>query len=519
MRALLEILSNVEVASALGRGFLGVVGTMMALTLVLRRVHAVARMRLRVATLFQFAGVAGILLSATLLSAGVDSSSFLFGILRDSSDVLLSVSIVTILGVILFDFVLEPLRMRPPPILTDLILAAGYVAAMILVLGHLGRDLSSVLTTSAIATAAIGFSLQDTLKSVMGGMSMQMDHSMRAGDWIRVDTLEGRVTEIRWRQTSIVTRDGDTVVIPNSLMAATHVTILGKHGREPRQTRRWIHFEIDHGVPTGDVIEAVCAALRESPVSGMSTHPEPDCVLLDLRSAWQTFALRYWLDDLADDFGTDSDVRTRIIAALQRIGVGFSFPTQSLLLHPKDESHLERSQVQEHRTKIDALSRVPVFAPLTSEEREGLAKKLVYTPFSAGETITRQGASADWLYMIVRGTAAVRVTSEAGGPERRVALLGPGDFFGEMALLTGAPRSATVVGLSEVVTYKLDKDSFLETIQARPSMAEEISRLLAQRRVELDAIREDLNEEAKRQRLTTAQTDLLSRIREFFRLY
>jgi len=515
----MDFLSNVERASALGGGFLAVVAAMMILTLVLRRVHVVARMRLRVAILFQLSGVAGILLSAALLSADFDPASFIFGIVRDVSDVLLAVSIVTILGVILFDFVLEPLRMRPPPILTDLILAAAYVAGTILVLGHIGRDLSSVLTTSAIATAAIGFSLQDTLKSVMGGMSMQMDRTVRAGDWIRVDSHEGRVTEIRWRQTSIETRDGNTVVIPNSHMASTPVTIVGKHGNAQRKTRHWIHFEIDHGVPTGQVIETVEGALRESPVPGMAPEPEPDCILVDVRNASQTFAARFWLRDLEDDVGPDSVARFRISAALQRIGVGFSFPTQSLLLHPKDESHLERSQAQEHRTKLDALSRVPVFAPLTAEEREALAKKLVYTPFSAGETVTRQGGSAHWLYMIVRGTAVVRVANESGGAERRVALLGPGDFFGEMALLTGAPRSATVVALSEVVTYKLDKDSFLETIQARPSMAEEISRLLAQRRVELDAVREDLNEEGKRQRLTTAQRDLLSRIREFFRLH
>jgi small-conductance mechanosensitive channel len=515
----MELLRNVEQACGLGRGFLAVVVGMMCLALLLQRVHPSARMRMRLAMLLQLAGVAGLLLSAALLTAGVDPQNFLFRLLRDASDVLLAVPIVTVLGVLLFDYVLEPLRLRPPGILTDLLLAAAYMAATIIVLGELGRDVSSVLTTSAIATAAVGFSLQDTLKSFMGGMSLQMDRTVRAGDWIRVDTLEGKVSEIHWRQTSIVTRDGDTVIVPNSHLANTVVTILGKHGSAERASRRWIHFEIDHGVPTGDVIQAVETSLRSNPVHGMALDPPPDCVLVDLRGAWQTFAARYWLKDLKEDSTTDSVVRTRVIAALQRIGVGFSFPTQALLLHPKDATHLALAEAQERERRIKALSNVSIFSPLSDDERSALAERLVFTTFSPGETITRQGATAAWLYVLIRGTAVVRVATEGGGPERRVASLGPGDFFGEMALLTGETRSATVVAHTDVVCYKLDKESFLETIQARPSMAEEISRLLAHRRVELDAAREDLNEEAKRQRLATTQQDLLSRIRGFFRLH
>ena len=133
--------------------------------------------------------------------------------------------------------------------------------------------------------------------------------------------------------------------------------------------------------------------------------------------------------------------------------------------------------------------------------------------------ITRQGATANWLYVVVRGIAGVRVSADGSGSDRRVASLEPGSFFGEMALLTGAPRTATVVAESDVSCYKLDKESFLDVLQARPALAEEISRLLARRRVELDAAREQLGEEARRKRLEAAEHDMLSRIRKFFRLH
>lgn len=511
-------LTTLEDVSALGRAFLAVVLGAMCVTLVLRIVLPASRTRLRVATLLQVAGILGLLASAGLVLAGLDARSFLVRLMRDGSDVLLVLSLVIILGLVLFDYVLAALRLRPPGILLDLVLAAGYVAATIVVLAQLDRDVSSVLTTGAIATAAVGFSLQDTLRSVMGGMSLQMDRTVRAGDWIRLDQVEGRVTEVRWRQTSIVTRDGDTVVIPNSHLATTCFTVVGKHGGTELKTRRWIHFEVDYGIPSGEVMRVVTAALRASPLRGVARDPAPDCLLTDVRGAQQTLAVRYWLKDLRGMSEIDSAVRGRVTAALQRMGVAFSYPTQTVLLHAEDGRRRALEQEQELARRTRALADVSIFAPLTPEERTALAEKLVSTRFSAGEIVTREGDTAEWLYVLTQGTAGARVAGADGGADTRVASLEPGQFFGEMALLTGAPRSATVVAETDLHCYKLDRESFLEIITARPSMAEDISQLLAHRRLELDAAREHLNEETKRRRLAATQKDLLSLIRKFLRL-
>src|SRR5262245_32883154 len=262
------------------------------LTFLLRVVHPASRTRLGVAALLQVAGFLGLAVAVGLVLAGLGPTSFLVRLVGDGSHILLVLSLVTILGLVLFDYVLEPLNLRPPGILLDLVLAAAYVAATIVVLGHLQRDVSSMLATGAIATAAVGFSLQDTLRSVMGGMALQLDRTVRAGDWIRLDQVEGRVTDVRWRQTSIVTRDGDTVVIPNLHLATSSFTVIGKHGGPETRTRRWIYFEIDYDVPTGEVIRAVEAALHASPLAGVAHNPAPDCLLTEVRGAQQTLAVR-----------------------------------------------------------------------------------------------------------------------------------------------------------------------------------------------------------------------------------
>lgn len=132
--------------------------------------------------------------------------------------------------------------------------------------------------------------------------------------------------------------------------------------------------------------------------------------------------------------------------------------------------------------------------------------------------MTRQGAEAHWLYLITQGEAEVRVSVDGSGASERVATLSAGDFFGEMGLMTGEPRSATVVALTDVDCYRLDKETFQQTLQSRPEIAKDISSILARRRVELEAAREGLSEESMRQRMRHHQNDLLKRIQNFFTL-
>ncbi len=131
--------------------------------------------------------------------------------------------------------------------------------------------------------------------------------------------------------------------------------------------------------------------------------------------------------------------------------------------------------------------------------------------------MTRQGAEAHWLYLVLTGQAKVLLRG-VGGLEREVARLGPGEFFGEMSLMTGAPRQATVVAATDVVCYRLDKAVFQAVLRDRPELAERVAEVLARRSVDLEAVRHDLDEEARRRRVAEAALDLLGRMRRFFGL-
>jgi CRP-like cAMP-binding protein len=325
------------------------------------------------------------------------------------------------------------------------------------------------------------------------------------------------VKEIRWRQTSIETRNWDTIVIPNSVLMKGQVTLLGRRTGLPRQHRQWVYFNVDFRYAPADVIDAVEKALQADPIPNIAPEPAPHCIVVEFLDSYARYAARYWLTDLALTDPTDSVVRSRIYFALRRAGIPLSIPARSLFITEDDSTHRERKRDEEIDARVATLKGVELFHTLTDEERRRLAEEMSVAPFARGEAITRQGAEAHWLYIMTRGEAEVRVAVD-GNLSKKVATLHEGDFFGEMGLMTGEPRAATIVAQTAVECYRLDKGAFHEIIRRRPKIAEDISHVLARRRVELEAVREGLNEEAMRQRMSRTQGDLLKRIRNFFTL-
>jgi len=475
------------------------------------------RRRIRTAILLFALSFVGILVVTSAGFYGVGNSAG-YGWTRRALIFLQCIAVLNIAGVFLFDLVLDAIRLKPPRIMRDLLLALAYLVVAITILSKSGVDLTGIIATSAVITAVIGLSFQDTLGNLMGGMALQMERVIGVGDWIRIDGHEGVVKEIRWRQTSVETRNWDTVVIPNSVLMRSQVTVLGRRTGAPRQHRQWVYFNVDFRYSPTDVIDAVETALRAEPVPNIAREPQANCVFMDYKESYGNYAVRYWLTDLSVDDPTNSIVRTRIYFALRRAGIPLSIPAHSLFITEDDASRRERKSVEDIEHRVEALRRVDLFRTLTDDERRGLAAHLRFAPFVRGEAITRQGAEAHWLYLITKGKAEVRVSVDGDRLSEKVATLDTGDFFGEMGLMTGELRTATVIALSDVECYRLDREAFKETLQSRPEIAEDISTILARRRVELEATREDLNEETKKNRMRFHQGDLLRRIKNYFTL-
>ncbi|HVY60229.1 MAG TPA: mechanosensitive ion channel family protein, partial [Planctomycetota bacterium] len=367
---------------------------------------------------------------------------------------------VQIAGVVLFDLLGPAVRIRAPRIVRDIILGFCSVIAAFLVLSSY-TDTSKLFTASALVTAVLGISLADTLGNILGGIALQLDNSISIGDWVKIGDpiaglANGRVVDIRWRYTAIETRNWETIIVPNSVLMKGQVSIIGRRTDKPVQWRRWVWFNVDFRYPPTQVIQVVEQAVRAAPIPGVAADPEPNAVLMDMAAeSYGKYAIRYWLTDLPRDDPTDSIVRQRVYFALKRAGIPLSIPAQTVFATMDEPERRERKAEAEMARRAAALARVDLFHHLAEEDRAHLAARLIPAPFARNETLTKQGAEAHWLYMITAGEVSVRVAVD-GGLEKEVAKLKDGSFFGEMSLMTGAPRSATVVALTDVECYKLD---------------------------------------------------------------
>jgi small-conductance mechanosensitive channel/CRP-like cAMP-binding protein len=437
-------------------------------------------------------------------------------------DLFSTFTLVNVLAIAVFDVALPALGVSLVAITGDLVVGFAYIFAGFGVLKASGVSASSVVTTSAVVSGVLALSLQTTLGNVIGGVALQVDGSIHVGDWIALpEGQQGKVVAIRWRHTVVETRNWDTIIVPNASLLSQNIVILGKRTGKPVQHRMWVYFNVDFRYPPSQVIDVVSDAVLGSPIDGVASDPKPSVICYDLakdgHDSFGYYAVRYWLTDLPNDDPTSSRVRTRIYTALKRAGIPLARPAQTLFVSAEEGDAAQAQRRKERR--VHAIEQIDLFRSLTPDERSFVAEHLTFAPFAAGETITKQGAVAHWLYVLCAGKVEIRRRpADESSAAKVVATIEAPNFFGEMGLMTGEPRTADVVAIADVECYRLDKTGLQRILEERPEVAEQFSKTLAKRRVDLATALEGLDAEAGRLRIQTEQTRILDRIQEFFGL-
>lgn len=427
------------------------------------------------------------------------------------------IAVIRLWGLLVFRILLPKLRVTPPRIAEDIFVIIAYIVWGLVRLRYAGLDIGSIVATSAMITAVVAFAMQDTLGNILGGLALQLDNSIEIGDWIKVDDISGRVVDIRWRSTLVETRNWETVVFPNSQLMKNKFLVLGRRADQPVQWRRWVWFNVSLNTTSTKVVGVVENAISQADIVNVAKTPSPSCVLMEMDQGCARYALRYWLTDLAADDPTDAMVRWHVYTALERANIKLAVEGKNVHLIKESEKHEEAKRQHEIMLRIKTLRRIELFSQMTDDELGALAGRLKYTLFVKGDIISRQGAIAHWLYIIVSGEAEVYLETPEGG-KRIVNTLENGSFFGERGMMTGAPRSATVIAKTDVECYRLDKEAFRDIILARPGIAEEIAHVLVVRRAQLDSVLQNLDDEARHKEIRHSHGEVLATIKRFFSL-
>jgi small-conductance mechanosensitive channel len=401
---------------------------------------------------------------------------------------------------------------RPlPKILRDVVQALVFVAVGLLVLRASGVEPGSILTTSALLTAVIGLSLQDTLGNLFAGLAIQAQRPFEVGDWIRFDGRDeavGRVTEINWRATRLLTLSQVEITVPNGAAAKSHVVNYSKPSPLVRQE---LQVVTPYELSPDRVRHILLHALRHTP--DVLEQPEAFVVCRDYNDRGVVYEVRYFIDRFERHELIESEVRERFWYALSREGYSIPLPGRRVEL-TRGVQRKDRSTSAEFRHGL--LSHLDLFRGVGEQDLLRLAEQCRHQFYAQEELIVQQGDASSDMYVIERGRVRIE-TRVPGVSPRLISVLKRDDFFGEISLLTGEPRTANVIAEAETEVIVLSRESLAPTIETHPAMAEKISRVLTERRQRLREA-QGVPESPTTSPVNGDDDELLGKIRRFFRL-
>jgi small-conductance mechanosensitive channel/CRP-like cAMP-binding protein len=402
-------------------------------------------------------------------------------------------------------------RGRPlPRLLWDLVAVAVMIVAVLRVLSvDFGVDLQPILVTSTVISVVVGLALQDTLRNLIAGIALQLDPPFSIGEWVTLGEHEGEVVEFNWRTLAIRTRENNIVVLPNGTVASTEII---NYGRPDLVSAFDVFVGVAYGHPPGEVKPVLAEAVRGA--EGVSTRREPGIFVHEFQDFAVLYRMRVWIEDWSRKPQVKDAVLRRVWYQLRRAGFGIPFPIRDVNLRtvPEDAPLLERLDREE--TMRDGLRPLSLLASLRDDQIADLASASRLARFTAGEALFHQGEPGDSLYVLLSGGVRVDVTDGDGTPVVTVAHRGGGDFIGEMSLLTGEPRSATLVAEAETDAVIVPAGAVAQILAEDPEVLHNLSAALAERVLERDVQLAEVANRAEAQASLKAQ--LLERMRRFF---
>jgi small-conductance mechanosensitive channel/CRP-like cAMP-binding protein len=413
---------------------------------------------------------------------------------------------------VLVEFALRPKRLRIPPFLVDLAGWLFLVTASLLVISRIfALDLTGLLVSSTVVSAIIALSLQQLLGSLFAGIALQLEGPFQVDDWVQVDGQEGKVLRLNWRTLTIMTLRNECVIVPNNQIAQSRIINYTRPGP-------MVACDLLVGVARTHPPSAVKAVLAAAfaGIDGLAPTQSPQVMVWEYTDSYIKYGIRYWFHDYGLKLKLHDAVLTRVWYALHRAEMTLSTPLREVNMHLITADHEQATQLTRQQKLIQALRPVALFAVFSEAQLGQIAAGARLQHFTAGETLVCEGEPGDSLFAIISGQVDVYVTNAAGRPVH-VAGRGAGEYFGEMSLLTGAARSASVVAALATEVVIIDKHAFTTVLAADPSILEVLLDALDTRR---SAVETRLAEENAKAGQTQEQgrATLLERIGSFLGL-
>ncbi len=364
--------------------------------------------------------------------------------------------------------------------------------AFLLIHYQLDKRINVLLTSTAIVTGVLGFAMQGVLGNLLAGMSLHASHSLSVGDWIEVDGTIGKVVLVNWRETRLRTVGGHMIIVPNGKLADQTI----RNFSSPTPLRRHeVPIAASYGDTPGDVIEALIEAAQCVPT--VEKHPAPDAYVTGFKDFCIEYVLRFWSRQYEHHVVTEGHVMRMIWYKFNRRGIEIPFPMSGRMLDNFMETvhsvQLESPLACDIEQTVDDLFRSDFgrklmadsegICILSRDELRTVAKNVKRTLFTQGETLMHQGDSGESFYVLIRGKLKGHIANSDTAKPIEFDLQ-PGAVLGEMSLLTGLPRSATIAADADCELLEFDERAFAHLLSLRDEIPQVLSDLAAARAAE-----------------------------------
>ncbi len=376
----------------------------------------------------------------------------------------------------------------------------------------LNINVTSLIATTTVLTATVGLAFQSTLANMLAGLTIHLEKTVKQGDWIAVSGHEGKVLDITLRSTRLLTIEHNQVSIPNSQVLNDAVV---NFSMPSTTTIRTLEVGVSYSIPPNRVKDALLEILASN--ARVRTSPAPVVRVKNYGDFSIHYEIRYAPSEFGKHVEIEADIMDLLWYRFRRDNIEIPFPVRNVNLTQITPEMRESDEARRTGEIMNLLRRVEIFSHLSKGEQGDMVNAVRIKPYAAGETPVHQGAPGDSFYIIKSGKVDV-IVEKAPGESTVVATLGPGNFFGEMSLLTGAVRTASIRVVEDAEFIVIDRENFRSVLAENPSIAESLSHVLAERQAKLDAERERLDASALDRRKKDEKGRLLKKISEFFGL-
>ncbi len=395
-------------------------------------------------------------------------------------------------------------KREPPGFLRDTIRLVVYLLIGVVSLRVVfDVNLSAVVTTTTVLTAMIAFALQNSLTNALSGFAIQSEKLLDRHNWISIKekNIFGEIVNVGFRYTTLRNPDNNLVMVPNSAIIQNVVTIYGTSESEDRPAVL-LDVMLEYCLPPETARELLLTVLKNEPM--VLPEPSPMVRLLTLGDSGIVYQMKFWIGHPGQKVPAADRIYTQIWYAATRAGYSFPFPhRQVITAEQKEPFAFSRSLV------LRELQQMDLFAGLAPEQLESMAENAPVRVFGPGEVVVSQGDSGSSLFIVLKGSLDVLVDRvKVGG-------LAEDSFFGEMSLLTGAPRAATVRAGSEVWLVEVTKNLMEPILRHNPGIMETLSAILEERGKANLVTRQTAG---RQQEPISLRDDYLKRLKSFFGL-